>query len=188
MPSNPPNADAGPVISGLAYCVGDDVSADDILAPEYLSFSLYDPEERRWLGAYAMASLADRLGPLVEVGAFKSPYSIIVAGVGFGRGSARIHSPVALAEAGVRCVVAGSFAPGFMRAAVNGGLLHCALFARSGQHARIQTGDRIHVDLGQCTLTTGESTTALAPVGVTREIVEAGGLAAYLKSNRASLE
>ena len=172
----------GPLIKGQVFCVGDDVSAEDILAPEYLSFDPDDPEERRWLGAYALVHLADRCGPFVPVGAFLAPYSILIAGRQFGHGSARIHSPIALAQAGVRCVVADSFGPGFMRAAINGGLLHCMTFATPGAGRTIETGAAVVVDLDQSVLQVGHAALALTPAGVTRQIVEAGGLAACLKA------
>jgi 3-isopropylmalate/(R)-2-methylmalate dehydratase small subunit len=170
------------------YCLGDDVSADDILAPEYLSFDLDEPEERRWLGAYALAQFADRCGHFVELGAFRSPYSILVAGRRFGHGSARVHSSIALSEAGVRCVVAGSFATEFMRPAVNGGFLQCVTFANPGEVDWIETGSEAIVDLDQSVLMIGDERIVLAPAGVTRDIVQAGGLPAYLKSGRDPLE
>ncbi len=182
MPLTPFKPESHPCIRGLVYRVGDDLSADDILAPEYLSFDLEDPEERRWLGAYALAHLSDQATAFVPVGEFRSRYSIVVAGRQFGHGSARLHSPIALAEAGVRCVVADSFAPGFMRAAVNAGLLHCITFAQPGGGADVNTGEQAEIDLDQSVLRAGERQLALTPIGVTREIVEAGGLAAYLKA------
>ncbi len=185
MPANPESQSA---ICGLVYRVGDDFSADEILAPEYLSFDLDDPEERRWLGAYAMAHLTGQPTGFVPVGEFRSPYSIVVAGRQFGCGSARLHSPVALAEAGVRCVVADSFAPGFMRAAVNAGLLHCITFATPGEGADIDSGTQVEVDLDQLILGVGDRRLALAPIGITRKIVEAGGLAAYLKADEPPIE
>lgn len=181
VPSTQATPPFGPLIQGQVFCLGDDISADDILAPEYLSFDLGDPEERRWLGAYALAHLADRYGPFVPVGQFLSPYRVLVAGRQFGRGSARIHSPIALAEAGVRCVVADSFGPGFMRAAVNDGLLHCMTFAIPGSGRAIETGADVIVDMDQSILRVGRLALALTPAGVTRQIVEAGGLAACLR-------
>jgi len=172
----------GPRIEGKVFCLGDDIGADEILAPQYLSFDPSDPEERRWLGAYALAHVADRYGPFVPVGEFRSPYATILAGRLFGRGSARIHSPAALAEAGVRCVVADSFGPGFMRAAVNGGLLHCMTLAAPGCGRAIETGAEVVVDLDQSMLRVGPSALPLTPAGVARQIVEAGGLAACLKA------
>ena len=175
-------SDLGLLIEGLAFCVGDNLSAEDILAPEYLSFDPDDPEERRWLGAYALAHVAKQYGSLVSVGEFLSPYSIIVGGRQFGCGSARIHSPIALAQAGVRCVVADSFGPGFMRAAINGGLLHCITFATPGAGRAIQTGAAVAVDLAQWALRVGPTVLGLTPSGVARQIVEAGGLMACLKA------
>lgn len=169
-------------VVGQIYCAGDEVSAADILGPEYLSFDLDDPTERRWLGAYALARLADRAGVFVPVGEFRSAYSIVVAGRRFGRGSARVHSAVALAEAGVRAVVAESISGEFMRAATNAGLLLCLTFGAPGSWTRLRTGDQGVVDLEEPALRVGDERLALHPPGVVREIVESGGLAATLRA------
>ena len=170
-----------PPLIGRVYCVGDDVGADDILAPEYLTFDLDDPQERRWLGAYALAGLSGQSGEFVAVGGFKSPFSIVVAGRRFGHGSARLHSPISLAEAGVGCVVAETFSSGFLRAATNAGLLLGLTFARSGEWKRVETGAKVRIDLEQPALHVGSERLALTPPGARRDIVQAGGLAEYLR-------
>jgi 3-isopropylmalate/(R)-2-methylmalate dehydratase small subunit len=168
-------------IHGRVYLLPDHVGADDILAPEYLSFDPDDPDERRFFGAYALASMADLCGPFVETGRFKSPYSIILAGHRFGHGSARPHSPLALAEAGVRAVLATSFAEGFHRAAVNGGYL-LPILAPPELRGVVSTGDELTLDLAALTLhaPTGR-TFPLPDPGVTTNIVAAGGLTQYVK-------
>ncbi len=184
MPSDPLPTHSPTSIRGRIYCVGDGIGADDILAPEYLSFDLSDPTERRWLGAYALARLADSFGTFVPVGEFHSTYSILAAGRDFGHGSAREHSAIALQEAGVRCVVADHYCPGFLRSAVNGGWLHCLRFATSAGERRLATGMSVEIDMDALTLRTPEQRIELAPPGVMREIVAAGGLAAFLKTAR----
>lgn len=180
MARAPDNLSPWRTISGRVFPVGDDVAAETIIAPEYLTFDLDDAAERRWLGAYAFASLAETAGEFVPVGEFRSPYAIVVAGRRFGHGSARIHSAVALAEAGVRCVVADTFASGFLRAATNAGLLLCLTFERPGAGRLIDRGTRAQIDLATAALIAGLERIPLNPPGAVLEIVEAGGLAAML--------
>ncbi|MCC6909541.1 MAG: hypothetical protein IT430_16505 [Phycisphaerales bacterium] len=182
MPADPPPTASLTPLRGRIYCVGDGVGADDILAPEYLSFDLSDPAERRWLGAYALARFADSFGTFVPVGEFQSAYSILTAGRDFGRGSAREHSAIALHEAGVRCVVADSYAPGFLRSAVNGGWLHCLRFATGPGERRLETGMSVEIDLTALTLAAPDQRLKIAPTGVMLDVVAAGGLASCLKA------
>ena len=44
--------------------------------------------------------------PFVRPNEFKSDYQIIIGGKNFGSGSSREHAPLALAEAGVKVVIA----------------------------------------------------------------------------------
>lgn len=180
----PDNLSPWRTISGRVFPVGDDVGAEAIIAPEYLTFDLDDAAERRWLGAYSFASLAETAGEFVPVGEFRSPYAIVVAGRRFGHGSARIHSAVALAEAGVRCVVADTFASGFLRAATNAGLLLCLTFERPRAGRLLGRGAEAQIDLAAPALVAGSERVALTPPGAVLEIVEAGGLAALLAGRR----
>src|SRR5206468_10749076 len=54
---------------------------------------------------------------------FKSDYTIVIGGKNFGCGSSREHAPLALAEAGVQCVIAEFYARIFFRNSINGGYL-----------------------------------------------------------------
>jgi 3-isopropylmalate/(R)-2-methylmalate dehydratase small subunit len=53
--------------------------------------------------------------------------AILIAGVNFGCGSSREHAPWALADFGIRCVVAPSFADIFYNNCFNNGILPVAL-------------------------------------------------------------
>src|SRR6266516_8073329 len=127
------------VITGKAYVLGDNIDTDQIIPAQYLSFNPSIPEERKFFGMYALSSVpegqrglrgpgggTDDIGgniPFVREKEFKSDYSIIVAGKNFGSGSSREHAPLALAEAGVQCVIAEFYARIFFRNSVNGGYL-----------------------------------------------------------------
>ena len=52
----------------------------------------------------------------------KFDYSILVAGRNFGCGSSREQAPIALKSAGIKCIIAPSFARIFFRNAINIGL------------------------------------------------------------------
>ncbi len=90
---------------------------------------------------------------------FKSDYTIIIGGKNFGCGSCREHAPLALAEAGVKAVVAEFYARIFFRNCVNGGYL---LPTECEQRLvdKIKTGDDVEIDVEKGTVTdhtTGES-------------------------------
>src|SRR3712207_3737677 len=116
------------VITGVAYVLGDNIDTDQIIPAQYLSFNPSLPEERRYFGMYAMSSvpegqrgLPDGTIRFVRPDEFKSDYQIVIGGKNFGSGSSREHAPLAMAEAGVKCVIAEFYARIFYRNSVNGG-------------------------------------------------------------------
>jgi len=96
---------------------------------------LTDPVE---LAKHAMAGLDQAFPQKVQNGA------IIVAGRNFGCGSSREQASVALKHAGVKCVLAESFARIFYRNAINIGLpvLECP-----GVSSKVEDGDELAVNL-----------------------------------------
>jgi 3-isopropylmalate/(R)-2-methylmalate dehydratase small subunit len=178
------------VIEGRAYVLGDNVDTDQIIPAEYLTYNPAIPAEYRMFGKFALAGVPAEAaglpkghvpfhGPEDE---FVSPYKIIVAGKNFGCGSSREHAPIALAAAGVRCVVAEFYARIFYRNAVNGAYL---IPVESEQRLvdQVCTGDELRVDLAAGELldqTTGEKW-KLKPLGEVAPIIEAGGIFAYAK-------
>src|SRR3972149_7990125 len=99
------------MISAKAVKFGDDVNTDVILPGKYLP--LIDPKE---LGQHAMEGLDPVFTTKAKDGV------ILVAGKNFGCGSSREQAPIALKYAGVKCVIAKSFARIFYRNAINIGL------------------------------------------------------------------
>ena len=179
------------IIRGKAYVLGDDIDTDRIIPAHYL---MYDPslaEERRMFGRFALsgvpteqAGLPDGNCPFVDQSNdqnTKSEFSIVVAGRNFGCGSSREHAPLALAEAGVKAVVAQSYARIFYRNAVNGGyVIPLATSQRLCQV--IRTGDELVIDMAGPSLTVAGSAKGpieLQPLGDVTAIVEAGGIFAY---------
>jgi len=122
------------MISGKAIKYGDNVNTDVILPGKYLELSLNSME----LSKHAMDGLDSSFAEKVQGGA------ILVAGKNFGCGSSREEAPLALKHAGVRCVLAESFARIFYRNAINIGLpvLECKEVSD-----KVDEGDQLVVDL-----------------------------------------
>src|SRR5213079_1915479 len=143
------------VVTGKAYVLGDNIDTDQIIPAQYLSFNPSLPEERKFFGMYAMSSVPEgQRGlpagnvPFVRENEFKSDFSIVIGGKNFGSGSSREHAPLALAEAGVKCVIAEFYARIFFRNSVNGGYL-IPLESQQRLVGKINTGDDLEVHLDQ---------------------------------------
>lgn len=177
------------VIAGRAYVLGDNVDTDQIIPAQYLSYNPADPQERRYFGMYALSGVPEAQAGLptgrvrfVEPGEFRSRYSIIVAGRNFGCGSSREHAPLALAEAGVKCVIAEFYARIFFRNSVNGAYL-VPLECVSRLVDNVHTGDELEVDptARRVRNLTRNEQYDLRPLGDVLPIIEAGGLFAHAR-------
>jgi 3-isopropylmalate/(R)-2-methylmalate dehydratase small subunit len=178
------------VITGKAYVLGDNVDTDQIIPAQYLSFNPSLPEERKFFGMYAMSSVPEGqrglpMGniPFVRPNEFKSDYSIIIAGKNFGSGSSREHAPLALAEAGVKCVIAEFYARIFFRNSVNGGYLP-PLESDERLVEKIATGDELEIRMMENFMLnkTRNERHGLKPIGDVLPIIEAGDVFKYAKS------
>jgi 3-isopropylmalate/(R)-2-methylmalate dehydratase small subunit len=119
-------------ISGKAIKFGDNINTDVIIPGKYLES--IDPEE---LGRHALEGLDPTFPQRAREGV------ILVGGKNFGCGSSREQAPIALKSAGVRCVIAESFARIFYRNSINIGLpaLEC-----QGILEKVEEGDLLSVD------------------------------------------
>ena len=156
-------------IRGSVHRFADNVDTDVIIPARHLNTS--DPKE---LAAHCMEDIDAEFSAKIRSG------DIIVAGKNFGCGSSREHAPIAIKGSGVSCVIATTFARIFYRNALNIGLpiLECAEAAE-----KIASGDTVSVDLAAGTIrneTTGDVFQAEAFPPFMRELIEAGGLAAYM--------
>jgi 3-isopropylmalate/(R)-2-methylmalate dehydratase small subunit len=106
----------------------------------------------------------------------------VIAGKNFGCGSSREHAPLALAEAGIKAVVAEFYARIFYRNAVNGGYL-AAFDSPQRLVDKFNTGDLAEIDLEKSVIRnlTQKTEYKLAPLGDSAAIIEAGGLFAYAR-------
>jgi len=177
------------VITGKAYVLGDNIDTDQIIPAQYLSFNPSIPEERKFFGMYAMSSVPEgqrglpsgRI-PFVRENEFRSDYQIVVGGKNFGSGSSREHAPLAMAEAGVKCVIAEFYARIFFRNSVNGGYL-IPLESVERLVDKVRTGDEleVHLDENYIVNKTKNERYDLRPLGDVLPIIEAGGIFPYAK-------
>lgn len=114
------------------YKYKDNVDTDVIIPARYLNS--FDAKE---LASHAMVDIDPDFAKTVETG------DIIVAGQNFGCGSSREHAPLCLKTAGVKCVIAKSFARIFYRNSINIGfpIMECEEAAE-----KIEVGDDVEVD------------------------------------------
>ena len=177
------------IITGKAFVLGNNIDTDQIIPAEHLVYSLTDPEESKLYGKYALSSVPVQESglpngniPFVNEGEHESEYSIIIGGSNYGCGSSREHAPFALQKAGVKAIVAESYARIFYRNSVDGGFLVPMESTEKINH-KIRTGDELEIDLDSNELrniSTGE-TFSLNSLGDVLPIIEAGGLFEYAR-------
>ncbi len=175
------------IITGKVYVLGDNIDTDQIIPAEYLSYNPSDPAERKYFGMYANSGVPEAEAglpyghiPFVEPGRFNSEYKIILGGKNFGCGSSREHAPLALAEAGIECVLAEFYARIFFRNSVNGGYL-LPLESVGRLVEKTNTGDEleVHVLDGYLLNKTKNLKFEIKPLGDVLPIIEAGGVFNY---------
>ncbi len=158
---------------GRVWTFGDDISTDHIIAGKYLGTT--DPNV---FAAHAFEAVDPAWAKSVQVG------DLIVAGDNFGCGSSREQAPIALKTLGVSAILANSFARIFFRNSINLGLpvLECP-----GLRRKVNAGDVIEVDMaeGEVRLSDGGVSRFNALPPNVLEILEAGGLVAKIRAERA---
>jgi len=158
------------VIEAAAICLEDDIDTDIIIAGRYLRTK----EEQVWAD-----HVFEDFDPTLQA---RLNGCIIVAGKNFGCGSSREQATIAIQKAGVKAVVAHSFARIFFRNAINIGLPVFEV-----PDIACQDGERITCSLetGQITIQNeaGNSMTYQAcPLSERMvEIISLGGLVPYIK-------
>jgi 3-isopropylmalate/(R)-2-methylmalate dehydratase small subunit len=157
-------------IHGKTIAFGDNIDTDVILPGPYLVHT--DPKE---LAKHAMEGLDPTFTQKIGDGA------IVVGGKNFGCGSSREQAPLALKYAGVKCVIAESFARIFYRNSITIGLpvLKCP-----GVSSDVESGDELVVNLRTGIvedLPKGLVFQATQLPDFIMEILEDGGLIKHLK-------
>ena len=155
------------------YKYKDNVDTDVIIPARYLNS--FDAKE---LASHAMVDIDPTFASTVEKG------DIIVAGQNFGCGSSREHAPLCLKTAGVKCVIAISFARSFYRNSINIGfpIIECEEAAD-----KIEKGDEVEVDFstGVITNKTKNETYQSQPFPeFLQKMIDADGLVNYVNSKK----
>ena len=158
---------------GTVHKYGDNVDTDVIIPARYLNS--FDAKE---LASHAMVDIDPTFASTVEKG------DIIVAGQNFGCGSSREHAPLCLKTAGVKCVIAKSFARIFYRNSINIGfpIMECEEAAD-----KIEKGDEVEVDFstGVITNKTKNETYQSQPFPeFLQKMIDADGLVNYVNSKK----
>lgn len=154
---------------GTAQRFGSDINTDVIIAAQHKAASLDLAEMARHTFEDIDPGFVERV----------RPGDVLVADTNFGCGSSRETAARVLLACGISAVVAPSFGRIFFRNAINVGLpaIEC-------DTSGIEQGDVVRLDLAQGRLAVRDRhidrpTTALP--AVMRALLEAGGLAAYLR-------
>lgn len=157
--------------TGRARRLGDDVNTDYIIS----STRKRDTLDERELARYLLETVDPAFAASVR------PGDILVAGRNFGCGSAMEVAATVILAAGIRAVVAASFARTFYRNAINNGLVPVEC-----DTSEVRDGDCLVIRIGEedAAVTnerTGHLTSALPLPTFVREILEAGGLVPFLR-------
>ena len=156
-------------MAGRVWKFADDIDTDAVIPGRYLVIN-----EPRELAEHLFEGVRPEMAGAVKEGDY------VVAGENFGCGSSREHAPLALKGAGIKAVVAKSFARIFFRNAINIGL---PLFICPDVD-KIADGSEIEIDMARGIIEDRSrhefhQTTPLPDF--LQEIVEAGGLVEYTR-------
>jgi len=157
-------------VNGKAITFGNNVDTDVILPGPYLVHT--DPKE---LAKHAMEGLDPKFPEKAAEGV------VVVGGKNFGCGSSREQAPIALKYAGVRCVLAESFARIFYRNSITIGL---PVLVCPGVSGKVKEGDAVVVNLQTGKVedrTNGSVFKATKLPEFIMEILDDGGLIEHLK-------
>jgi 3-isopropylmalate/(R)-2-methylmalate dehydratase small subunit len=151
---------------------GNNVDTDQIIPAEYLTTG-----DAKKLAAHAFVKVRPEFATEVQEG------DVIVASDNFGCGSSREHAPRALIGAGVRCVIAKSFARIFFRNSINIGLplIEAEVFDRIDETDQIE----IRFDDGIIKNHTKNEDYKFEPLPeFMQKLLESGGLINYIKNQK----
>lgn len=159
------------MVKGKVIKYGDNVDTDVIIPARYLNTS--DALE---LASHCMEDLDKDFSS-------KAKYAnIIIGGKNFGCGSSREHAPIAIKAAGIKCVIAETFARIFYRNAINIGLpiVECDEASKD-----IEERDEVNIDFktGIITnITKNKTYKAEAFPEFMEKIIKSEGLINYIKT------
>ncbi len=155
---------------------GDNVDTDQMIPAEYLTTG-----DAKKLAAHAFVKVRPEFAKEVQEG------DVIVAAENFGCGSSREHAPRALLGAGIRCVIAKSFARIFFRNSINIGLplIEADVFDRIDETDQIE----LQFDDGRIkNLTKGDEYQFNPLPEFMQKLLESGGLINYIEKQKKKRE
>ncbi len=156
-------------LQGRVWKYGDNVNTDVIFPGKY-TYTVTEPKD---MAKHALEDLDPNFAREVREG------DIVVGGKNWGNGSSREQAVGALKAAGVKALIAKSFARIYFRNAVNNGLLPivCAEAVDA-----IQPSETIEIDLAANTIRASAGEFSFPPLSPSLfSIVEAGGLIPMLR-------
>ncbi|MEM3404386.1 MAG: 3-isopropylmalate dehydratase [Nitrososphaeria archaeon] len=159
-------------ITGIAVKLGNHINTDLIISGKHK----YRTQVISELTKYVFEDLDPKLKDKLAIG------SVIVAGKNFGCGSSREQAPRVLKAAGVRAIVAESFARIFFRNSVNVGLP--TIVVNLEYIRKIKDGDSLTIDLIEGRVFDNELgiDTKVSPYPkFILDIINDGGIAEYYK-------
>src|SRR5262245_25257287 len=151
------------------------INTDEIIPARYLNV-----HEEAELAKHAMEDIDTEFIKRIR------PGDIMVAGENFGCGSSREHAVWALRGAGIKVVIAKSYARIFFRNAINNGFL--AIECADAVDA-IATGDQVEIDLAAGklrNLSSGKEASFVPLSDFARELIEDGGLLPHIQKKAKS--
>lgn len=150
---------------------GSDVDTDQIVPGRYAPYMRPDAD----VGDAAFIEARPEFAKNAQ------PGDVIIAEDNFGCGSSREYAPEALKRREVGAIIARSFARIFYRNAVNLGI---PIFVAPEIVDAIEDGEEVTLDLEGQRISTGGQEFALPPLPeFAREIVNAGGIVAYVREH-----
>jgi len=158
------------IISGSVVKYGDNIDTDVIVPGKYLGITDYEE-----LGRHALEGIDPEFPNKIKRA------GILVVGENFGCGSSREEAPVALKHAGVKCIIAKSFARIFYRNAINVGL---PIVICPEASEKLNNGDTVTVNLAEGTIINTSKNEVYRTKALPEfilEILKDGGLVAYLR-------
>lgn len=150
----------------------DHVNTDEMIPARYLN-----TDNQQELAKHCMEDLD------AEFVKKAKPGDIIVAGEDFGCGSSREHAVWAIRGAGVKTVIAKSFARIFYRNAINNGFY----IIETPDVDKISDGDELDIDFEKGLIkncTTGKDIRFNPLPGFAQNIIAAGGLLEHIKKGK----
>jgi homoaconitate hydratase len=167
----------------LIFCHQDNLNTDGIYPGKYTYNDDMTPQDQ---AKVVMENYDPEFGKIAKEG------DLLVSGFNFGTGSSREQAATALKYCGVKLVLAGSFNETYKRNALNNGYLviECPqlvddLKTKYGKDKlTVKTGTIAKIDFVNSTLTAGDKTYSIDPVGeAAQELIVVGGLEEWVKKN-----